>query len=293
MWSLAQGLERSQVALFCNVNEKTLVEWIHRFNGSGIDGLIDRHRKGAPRKISQEAVKENVLSLLDEPAKVGQEHWTAVKLHGYLTEEWQLEVGHSTLVRYLHEQNRCLRVPRPMPEPPDRDAWNSKREVFKAKLSGWVKDPAVELWFGDESGIEGDPRPRKRWVVKGSSPTIPYAGKHLRRNVIGAVCPDSGELSCLIFSHCDTDVFQAFLNNMAYEVPPKEGVRQILILDNASWHKSKRLIERFWLRLKSDYFSDFFAKTSDELEDRIIEALKWFFQSPDTVASQCAISGNF
>ena len=116
----------------------------------------------------------------------------------------------------------------------------------------------------------------------------------------------------MIFNHCDTDIFQVFLDNLAQDSPKIEGVRQLLVLDNASWHKAKRLnwyhiepiylppyspdfnpIERFWLRLKADYFSDFFTRKADELENRIIEALRAFFKDPDTVASQCRISENF
>jgi hypothetical protein len=39
----------------------------------------------------------------------------------------------------------------------------------------------------------------------------------------------------------DTDVFQFFLDEMAKAVPKKQRVRQLLILDNASWHKAARL----------------------------------------------------
>jgi transposase len=156
-----------------------------------------------------------------------------------------------------------------------------------------LNDPSIKLWFGDECGIEGDPRPRKRWVKQGSKPSIAYAGTHLRRNVIGAVCPREGRLSCMIFNHCDTDIFKVFLDNLAQDSPKIEGIRQLLVLDNASWHKAKRLnwhhiepiylppyspdfnpIERFWLRLKADYFSDFFTRKADELENRIIKALR-------------------
>ena len=184
-----------------------------------------------------------------------------------------------------------------------------ERETFKNSLGDWLADPAVELWFCDESGIEGGPRPRHRWVKKGSRPEVPYAGSHLRRNVIGAVCPGSGELSCLIFTHCDTVIFQEFLNNLAKEAPAKNGARQLLAMDNASWHKAKALdfhhfepvylppyspdfnpIERFWLLLKRDFFSDYFTRDGNELEERIIKGLRSFFDRQAIVASQCAIS---
>ena len=312
IWALLRGLGRDAVALFCNVEEKTLLDWINAFNTSGIDGLIDRERKGAPRKLSEEVMQKQVLPLLDAPSTIGLQHWTAVKLHGYLTNTLKLEVSYATLVRNLHESGRCLKVPRPMPQPPDEEAWLAQRTAFANKLKAWMADDTVHLWFGDECGIEADPRPRKRWVEKGSKPTVPYAGTHIRRNVIGAVSPSDGQLSCLIFSHCDTDVFQAFLDNLAAEVPPQAGKEHILVLDNASWHKAKSLnphhfrieflppyspdfnpIERFWLRLKSDYFADFFAKTPDQLEERIILALRSFFHTPLQVASNCSISANF
>ena len=50
-----------------------------------------------------------------------------------------------------------------------------------------MAEPKVQLWFGDECGVEGDPRPRQRWVKRGSRPKVGYTGAHLRSSVIGAV----------------------------------------------------------------------------------------------------------
>ena len=36
-------------------------------------------------------------------------------------------------------------------------------------------------------------------------------------------------------------MFQIFLDELAKAVPRKEGIRQILVFDNASWHKSQQL----------------------------------------------------
>jgi transposase len=67
-------MHRADVALFCNIDEKTLLDWINGFNSSGIDGLIDRERKGAPRKIERQKVLAEIIPLLDAPAIVGQQH---------------------------------------------------------------------------------------------------------------------------------------------------------------------------------------------------------------------------
>ena len=47
-------------------------------------------------------------------------------------------------------------------------------------------------------------------------------------------------------------------------------------------------IERLWLRLKADYFTDFIARTPEQLAERLLTALKAFIDDPKTVASQCA-----
>ncbi|MEY4245436.1 MAG: hypothetical protein RLZZ245_3021 [Verrucomicrobiota bacterium] len=74
-------------------------------------------------------------------------------------------MSYRTLVRYLHEQNYARRIPRPMPEPSDREKWLKQREAFLPELAKLYADEQVELFFGDEAGFEGDPRPRQHWVT--------------------------------------------------------------------------------------------------------------------------------
>jgi len=304
MRSLLLGISRTVVCQqFCRT-ERMVRLWIEQFNRGGIDALITRARPGRPRKVKLERVRDLLLPVLENPATAGQVHWTGVKIHGYLKEQLSLELGYRTAVRWLHELNFHLRVPQPWPERQDEE----ERKRFQEELRVLCADPKVELWFGDESGFEGDPRPRRRWVQPGKPRTVPYLGDHIRQNVIGAVAPQSGALFSLIVDGVDTDVFQFFLDEMAKAVPPKEDVRQVFILDNASWHKAARLqwhhfepkflpgyspdlnpIERLWLRVKADWFWDFFARTSEELTERLCTALKSFIDQPNKTASACTI----
>ncbi len=302
--SLLLGISRATVCQqFCRT-ERMVRLWIELFNRGGIDALITRARPGRPRKVKLERVRDLLVPVLENPATAGQVHWTGVKIHGYLKEQLSLELGYRTAVRWLHELDFHLRVPQPWPERQNEE----ERKKFQEELRALCADPKVELWFGDESGFEGDPRPRRRWVQPGKPRTVPYLGDHLRQNVIGAVAPQSGALFSLIVDGVDTDVFQFFLDEMAQAVPKKEGVRQVFILDNASWHKAARLqwhhfepkflpgyspdfnpIERLWLRVKADWFWDFFARTSEELTERLCTALKSFIDQPAKTASACTI----
>ena len=139
--------------------------------------------------------------------------------------------------------------------------------------------------------------------MRGSRPRVPYVGDHLRTNVIGTLCPATGQSFAMIFDGVDTDVFRCYLDNLAEAIPPDPGKRRILILGNDSWHKAARLcwhhfecrflpgfnpIERLWLRLKADHFTDFIARTPDELTERLCTALNAFMDDTQKVAAQCA-----
>ena len=232
--SLLMGLERSVVAKqFCRT-DRVIRLWIEMFNTGRIDALTTKGRPGRGRRVKLERLRDLLVPVLENPSQAGELHWTGVKVHGWLKEKLGLEVGYSTTVRYLHELRYNLRVPRPWPERQNEE----ERNAFLVQLRTWQADPAVELWFADECGVEGDPRPRRRWSARGSLPKVPYLGDHIRANVIGAVCPATGECYTMIFDGVDTDVFQYYLDYLAKEIPALDSKRRLLIVDNASWHKA-------------------------------------------------------
>jgi transposase len=194
-------------------------------------------------------------------------------------------------------------VPQPWPDRQDE----GRRQEFKNNLGTLLQDPTVELWFGDESGFEADPRPRRRWAKKGEKARVTHNGGHVRMNATGMVCPRTGQAYFLEFSHTDGDVFQEFLNHANADLSP-ERPRQIFILDNASWHKRKCLnwgrfeplylppyspdlnpIERIWLLIKAEWFSDFVAQERQELIARLDKALLWAISRQEENKRTCAI----
>lgn len=297
--ALAQGHDFVMVADIFEVCERTLERWVEAFNQRGLDGLFDAPRAGAPPKIKPEETKE-LLELIECPAEVQVTHWTGKKFHGFLRDELGIEIGYSTLMAWLHDQDYRLKVPQPWPDRQDEE----QRALFVERLQTWIADEQVELWFSDETGIEGDPRPRRRFARKGSNPRVTKNGDHLRMNVCGMVCPRTGDFFALELSHSDRECFQVFLD-YANAGLTLERPRQLLIMDNASWHKSGGLawgrfepvylpayspdlnpIERLWLLLKAEWFTDFVAKSPEALLARIDRALLWLIgRSADNVTT--------
>ncbi len=261
---------------------------------------------GRPRKLDVSKVEAEILPVLDDPSLADQTHWTVVKLCGWLREQKQIDISYRTLVRYLHEHKYVRKIPRPMPEPPDREAWEDQREAFAFELLELLDDSTCEVFFGDESGFEGDPRPRHKWVKRGTRPTQAYHGSHVRQNIIGAVNPSTGELISLIVPHCDASVFQVFLDTMAAEASERRDKRVFLVLDNASWHKAKSLnwhhiepiylppyspdfnpIERLWQHLKSHYLAGYFTQQNKNLSDKLVESIQDLMERPKIIRSVC------
>ena len=138
-------------------------------------------------------------------------------------------------------------------------------------------------------------------------PGFPNGG-HVRRNVIGAVEPKSGKLVSLIVPHCDTAIFQAFLDTLAQESAAASSRRVCQVLDKASWHKTKGLnwhhiepvflpayspdlnpIERLWQYLKGHAMAGILTADGEHLENELAEAIKQLQGEPQLVRSACAL----
>lgn len=301
---LIEGFEPAKVCGALLIAQRTLRKWVKAFNERGIDGLVTRPRSGAPKKLRGQTA-EQLAGELEKPQVAQRTFWTATAFHGHVKERYQLECSYATVVRFFHERGYALKVPQPWPDRQDQ----ALRETFRQKLKSLTDRPDVDVWFGDETGVEGQPKSRRRWALKGTKPRSVKNGDHLRLNILGAVCPRTGEFFAIEASHSDSEVFQAFLDETAKTIQPTRK-RNILILDNASWHKKTTLrwhffeplylppyspdlnpIERLWLVMKANWFNNINCKNLDQLISRADQALLDLMDHPAQVAKTTTLSG--
>ena len=295
---LVTGSSRAQAMAAFDLSESAVKKIIRAFNAYGVDGLVAKRRTGRKPLITGEK-KEEIIEEFEEPGRAQRTFWTASAFHGHITAKYSVECSYNTVLRLLHEKGYVLKVPRPWPDRQDEKL----REEFKDQLRSLAEHPDVDLWYGDETGIDGEPRPRRGWAMKGSKPRVVHNGDHIRLNIVGTVCPRTGEFFAIEASHCDTDVFQAFLDEAAQSITPSRK-RNILILDNASWHKRKSLnwhffepvylppyspdfnpIERVWLIMKADHFSNIHCRNKAALIQKADRALCELVDNPTKAAS--------
>jgi hypothetical protein len=191
---------------------------------------------------------------------------------------------------------------RPRPWPAEQN--EQLREAFLQMYEALCRDPEVEIWFEDESGVIGDPKPIQVLARKGDTPRISRTGRHIKENVIGAVRPSDGKFVSLIMPHVDAGTFQLFLDEMNENAGEKKKV--FMVMDNATWHKARGLdwggitpfylppyspdlnpIERIWLYMKRSFFAMFCAMRMEELTKRLVQALRFFIFNPDLCKSIC------
>ena len=95
--------------------------------------------------------------LVEDPSPAGQTHWTAVKLHGWINEHLQTQLGFSTMVRYFSWQDCKLKMLCPWPfKCVSRPTW--------AKTSGTIVFGVVCPADGRQTTMlfnHGDSRPSR------------------------------------------------------------------------------------------------------------------------------------
>jgi transposase len=130
-------------------------------------------------------------------------------------------------------------------------------------------------------------------------------------NVMGMVCPRKGEFFAIETSHSDFETFQAFLDEANKPITFQRS-KNILILDNATWHHRKTTnwngwqpmylppyspdlnpIERIWLKMKSRWFNHYVCKDVDQLIERLDKAILDIIDNPEQTQKTASIGTLF
>jgi len=102
-------------------------------------------------------------------------------------------------------------------------------------------DPAaIEVWFADEARIGQKNKITRRWARRGSRPSAPHDQRTASTYIFGAICPKNGKAAALVLPRCNIAAMNLHLAEIAMAVAP--GAHAVLVLDQAGWHLSDKLI---------------------------------------------------
>jgi len=156
--------------------------------------------------------------------------------------------------------------------------------------------------FQDEGRFGRICLPRRCWAPSGIRPVC--GAQIIREYIYGysAISPVDGVIDSLIAPHANTEVMAIFLRQVAKRF---DDEFIIMFMDKASWHTADKLkipdnmkllflppyspqlnpVEHLWKEVREKYFSNEVFSSIDAVEDRLMEALTFMNQTPDTVKS--------
>ena len=98
----------------------------------------------------------------------------------------------------------------------------------------------IEIWFCDEARVGQKNKITRRWAPRGTRPSAPSDQRTQSAYIFGAICPAEGKAAGLILPRCTTEAMSLHLSEISQAVAP--GAHAVVLLDQAGWHQSKRLV---------------------------------------------------
>ena len=159
------------------------------------------------------------------------------------------------------------------------------------------------MWFQDEARVGQKNKITRRWARRGTRPRAPHDQRTKWAYIFGAICPEEGKGAGLVMPYCDTLAMQAHLREISAAVAP--GAHAVLILDQAGWHLSGRLVvpdnitllplpprspelnpvENIWQFMRDNWLSNRVFTSYDDIVDHCCEAWNELTDQPWRIRS--------
>lgn len=181
----------------------------------------------------------------------------------------------------------------------------NKRQNLKKKFKTIINpEKGQDLYFFDESRFGTHSKIGHGWFKKGERTEVAVKLGFENFYVYSAVNPVTGEDFTLMIPNVNTACMNVFLEEMSKSLNKKA----ILIMDCASWHKSKDLkvadnihimylpayspelnpVERLWQHMKSNILKNKIYETIDDLKEAVCAFIKNL--SKEILQSLCSVN---
>jgi len=166
-----------------------------------------------------------------------------------------------------------------------------------------VQPAAIEVWFADEARIGQKNKTTRRWAKRGTRPVALTDQRTASTYIFGAICPAQGKGAALVLPRCNTATMNLHLAEIAQAIAP--GAHAVLLLDQAGWHMSQRLIipnnitivplppkcpelnpvENIWQFMRDNWLSNRVFTSYSNILDHCCDAWNQLIDQPWTIMS--------
>jgi len=273
----------------------TVLAWAKAYNENGLQGLNSVKPPGRPTSLTGAQQSEVKRTVQMSPRKLGLKfgNWNCKNLSWWILKKFHIRLKREAVRLLLHKLGFVLIKPTYRYILADKKERKRFLRRFRHKCKSLSSHEL--LMFLDEAAVKQHPVLRAKWMLRGSKEYVKTLGNHAKTNIFGAVTA-LGSVFHMKSSKQNSSVFIKFLEHLMALNPTK---RLVLVIDNAPWHKSKKVqkfldkvqdriqvlllpayspdlnpIEHLWRFMKSIVANAFFLKMKD-----LNNALTYFFKS--------------
>jgi len=236
---LNDGKTQREIAEFIGCSLKTVAHWCVHGDPNNLESLEDGRKNGNHKKATEEYINL-LLKIVDEdPKELGYEfgRWTAARLAEHLEKETGIKLSGSQVRRILRRKKYVYIWAKYSLE----DKQDKKlRKAFKEKLDEYLKlakekPESIQVWFWDGAFK----------VATQVRHTAPHECGFSKKRVCFMIKKGNSETFHEQLKKLHEEIRQEWINlgNLPEDFREK-GPKIIIILDNASYHKKKDVIEQ-------------------------------------------------
>jgi transposase len=103
--AVRDGMDRGAAAKIGGMDRQTLRDWVHRFNASGPEGLIDNWTEGPKPRLSAEQLAQlaQIVEAGPDPKKDGVVRWRRIDLKRVIAENFGVDFHSRYVGKLLHK----------------------------------------------------------------------------------------------------------------------------------------------------------------------------------------------
>ncbi len=258
---LNDGNTQSQVAQCIGCSVRTVAYWSVHGGPENLESFHDERMNGNHRKAIPAYIDLLLEVIEQEPEAYGYDFgkWTTARLATYLEAVTGIKLSSTQVMRLLKSKEYVyLWAKYSLETKQDPE----KRHIFKAKLKAYLSltkesPEKLQVWFWDESGFSLRVIRRKVLTKKGTRRKVRGDRRKGRVNVMGGIRYADKKRLVAFLPIGNGENFYRVLRIFYQELQcewagedksintfEKDGPKLVIILDNASIHKKRDLLEK-------------------------------------------------
>ena len=220
------------------MNYSTVQGWLTHMHPGNLGRRFDRKSTGRKKVLPAAVLKyvERLLGCSPQKHKFETGSWQVSMVMELIMKKFGMAVNSHTLKRAMRRMGFSYSKPRPIP---DKSASKEEQEKFKQETAGMIREACKQGYVVrvcDEAAVQIWSDAKYGWRRAGGRDTIRIGFSKKSAKLIGSLGYDGYRIRAI--DAINSETFVEFLQDLLKMYP-----KLILVMDNASCHRSKAVAE--------------------------------------------------